>query len=196
MSKTPALARSEIQPFNVNSETWEDSEALADVVQGADLLRGDAADKLMGVPFIITRAVFREGVQRPGVSYRDDYVSCEAIVAPAEVLKDRARRGRLDLDTISVDPGEQIVFNDGSTGIYRQMVQYLYLKMLLALPDPLVMEGGKGVCSFDLPRSQWTKGAEDGTAGFNIRLKCPRGLRYSDYTNEYNPDGSRTRYIG
>jgi hypothetical protein len=196
MAKTPALAEPDIQPYDPNRDSWDDLESTADVVQGSDLIRGDAADKLLGVPFVITRAVFREGVQRPGMDYRDDYVSCEAVVAPQEVLKDRARRGRLDLDEISVDPGEHIVFNDGSTGIYRQMVQYLCLKGMITLPDPINAEGGKGESSFDLPRSQWATGAEAGTAGFNIRLKCPRGLRYSDYTNEYNPDGSRTRYIG
>lgn len=184
----------DITPYAPGVEDWGTLISNADEVTGFELISGEAADKLIGVPFVITRAVFRDGVQRAGSPYRDDYVSCEAVVAPQEVLAQRARRGRLDLDEISVDPGEHIVFNDGSTGIYRQIVQYLEAKGMIVLPaGPDV--GGKGESRFDLPRSQWDEGDEQATSGFNIRLHCPRGLRYSEYTNDYNPDGSKTRYI-
>lgn len=182
----------DITPYAPGTEDWDTLTGSADEVLGHELISGEAADKLIGVPFVITRVQFREGVQRPKTPYRDDYVSCEAVVAPQDVLAQRAKRGRLDLDEISVDPGEHIIFNDGSTGIYRQIVQYLSTKGLIQLPEgPDV--GGKGESRFDLPRSQWIEGDEQD--GFNIRLLCPRGLRYSEYTNDFNPDGSKTRYI-
>jgi hypothetical protein len=184
----------DLEAYVPGAEDWDALTGSADEVVGHELISGEAADKLIGVPFVITRVIFREGVQRPKTPYRDDYVSCEAVVAPQEILVQRARRGRLDLDEISVDPGEHIIFNDGSTGIYRQIVQYLEAKGLIRLPDgPDV--GGKGESRFDLPRTQWDEGDEAATSGINIRLLCPRGLRYSEYTNEYNPDGSKTRYI-
>jgi hypothetical protein len=184
----------EVSPYIPGEESWESLVASADEVLGHELLSGEAADKLIGVPFIITRVVFRDGILRAGSQYRDDYVSCEAVVAPKEVLAERARKGRLDLDSISVDPGEHIVFNDGSTGIYRQIVQYLESKGLIKLPAG-PEAGAKGESRFDLPRSQWYEGDDKATEGIHVRLLCPRGLRYSEYVNDYSPDGAKTRYI-
>ena len=182
-----------IAPYSPGAEDWASLVGTADEVLGHELISGEAADKLIGVPFIITRVTFREGTQRAGAAWRDDYVSCEAVVAPESLLQERAHRGRLKLDDISVDPGEHIIFNDGSTGIYRQIVQYLEAKNLIRLPAG-ADAGGKGESRFDLPRSLWDDGDEAGTDGINIRLKCPRGLRYSEYSNEYTQDG-KTRYI-
>lgn len=168
----------------------------ADEALGSELISGDAADKLIGVPLVIYKVTYRDGYQRKGAKFKDDYVSCEAIVAPAHVLEQRAARGRVKLGEISVDPGEHIVFNDGSTGIYRQVTGYLQARGFIALPEPLKESGEKGECSFDLPRSQWKSGAESATTGISVRLHCPRGLRYSEYENDYAPDGAKTRYIG
>lgn len=174
-------------------DDWDTLTASADEALGHELISGEAADKLIGVPFVITRVSFREGTQRAGALYRDDYVSCEAVVAPKNVLAERARKGRMNLDDISVDPGEHIIFNDGSTGIYRQIVAYLAGKGFITLPDG-PEAGGKGETIYDLPRSQWDDGEDDATNGINIRLLCPRGLRYSEYSNDYTQDG-KTRYI-
>lgn len=182
--------------YNPNVDTWTDLVGQADEALGSELITGEAADKLIGVPLIIYRVTYRDGIQRQGVKWRDDYVSCEAVIAPMDVLEERARRGRLNLQEISVDADEHIVFNDGSTGIYRQVTQYLAVKNLIELPSPLVTVGGKGESSYDLPRSQWVAGADAATAGISVRLYCPRGLRYSEYTNDYAPDGSKTRYFG
>ena len=101
----------------------------------------------------------------------------------------------------------QVVFNDGSTGIYRQVVAYLAGKEIIRLPEPITPEGSYGQSSYDLPPREWAA-IRGGTvsqpdddpnwvnAEFNVRIKCPRGLRVSDYTNDYNPNGSRTRYLG
>lgn len=178
-------------PFNPDEDAWAEAIAQADTVEGADKSKGAA---LVSVPFLITRVFYRDGVQRPGVKYRDDYASVELTVAPAKVVANRAERGHLDPTTLQVSPGEAVVLNDGSTGIYRQVTQYLVAKGLIELPDGPA-SGGKGECVFDLPRSQWRAGAEAATSGIPIRLFCPRGLRASDYTNDYNPDGSTTYYI-
>lgn len=194
MGKSDIVERPNIPAYVPGAEDWNALKSSSDEVLGHEKLGSDALDKLMGVPFIITRVIFRDGVQRPHTPYRDDYVSCEAIIAPKEVIAERARKGRLNLDDISVEPGEHVVFNDGSTGIYRQVVQYLEAKDFIKLPKGADV-GHKGECRFDLPRTQWDDGDEEGSTGINIRLFCPRGLRYSEYPNDYNPDGSKTRYI-
>lgn len=183
----------EIEPYNPAVDTWDALIQSADETIGYELISGEAADKLIGVPHLITRVIFREGILRKGETYKDDYVSCEAVVAPEEVIKQRHVRGRLNVSEISVDPGEHIVYNDGSTGIYRQIVKYLAAKGLIELPEG-PDAGGKGESRYDLPRSQWIEGEEAATEGINIRLYCPRGLRYSEYSNEYTEDG-KTRYI-
>lgn len=187
------MTTTDIAPYQPGAVDWDTLTGQADEVLGHELLSGEAQDKLIGVPFVITKVIFREGVQRKGAPYRDDYVTCEAVVAPEDVFKNRADRGRLDLSAISVDPGEHIVFNDGSTGIYRQIVQYLHAKGCIKVPDG-PDAGGKGDSRFDLPRSEWDDGDEAGTHGIEIRLFAPRGLRYSTYSNEYTEDG-KTRYI-
>jgi len=184
------------EDYNPLTFDWAEEIGRADEVVGRELISGEAADKLIGVPFMVTKVVYRDGIQRPKVPYKSDYVSCEAIVAPLAVLQKRVNMGRLDLSKISVEPGEQIVFNDGSTGIYRQVTEYLHVKGFIRLPEPLIRTGPMGDTSFDLPRSQWESGGPEATAGISVRLFCPRGLRYSEYETDYSPDGAKTRYIG
>lgn len=185
-----------VPEYNPGIDTWDSLVTGADEAIGSELISGEAADKLIGVPMVIYKVTYRDGVKRAGSAYRDDYVSCEAVVAPREMLQGRADRGRLNLQKISVDPGEHIVFNDGSTGIYRQVTSYLHAKGLISLGPELILNGPKGETSLDLPRSQWESGADAASAGIPVRLLCPRGLRYSEYETDYSPDGAKTRYIG
>lgn len=188
----------QVPEHNPLLEEWNSLLAESDQAVGSELITEDALDKLMKVPFVIVSVTYRDGVKRMGMDYRDDYVSCEAIVAPEPVLVQKVRMGRLKLADISVEPSERILFNDGSTGIYREITRYLHEKGIIRLPEPIVETGGKGESSFDLPRSRWETGSEAATSGIAIRLHCPRGLRFSEYENEYTADGSRakTRYIG
>lgn len=180
--------------------SWWDEQA--DEVEGYDLVKDDALLSLVGVPFKITSATFRDGIQRPGYDYRDDYVSLELTVAPPAVLTATAdriatRRKAHDLPLIGMARAEeQLVINDGSTGIYRQIVQYLAEgKHLISLPDG-EKEGEKGTTIYDLPRSQWLGGHDDTEpVTFDIALKCSRGLRFSDYDNPVGTDKARTWYI-
>lgn len=186
------MADQDIMP--IGEIGWWDTED-ADEVEGYDLIKGNALNSLVGVPFMVVSATFHEGVQRKGIPYRDDFVSLEVVVAPFEVMK--AQKARILGRRVSAQltdpediakPGERVVINDGSTGIYRQIVQYLSMKGLIELPDgPL--EGPKGECVYDLPRSGWLDGGDETT--FSLRLKCPRGLRYSEYNNEYTTPGER-----
>lgn len=194
----------EVEPYIPGQESWESLKTSADEVLGHELIKDETADRLIGVPFIITRVVFREGVQRKGAKWRDDFVSCEAVVAPENILTDKAKRGKLinpatgervAVDELPVEPDEHIIFNDGSTGIYRQIMMYLSQKGLIILPDKLPEMGGKGESRYDLPRSEWAEGSQNGTNGIPVRLYAPRGLRYSEYQNDYTEDG-KTRYIG
>lgn len=176
---------------------WDETEA--DEVDGFDLLKDAAMFQVVGVPFMVTRVVFRDGIQRKGQDYRDDFVSIELRVAPQTVINDTAtriisRRTALGLkaeDHIA-DGDEYLVINDGSTGMYRQILQYLHAKELITLPEGPA-EGEKGECIYDLPRSQWRGGAEQASEGIEIALKCARGLRFSEYSSEYLPEGEKAR---
>lgn len=101
-------------------------------------------NELIGTPFGITSATFRS------TEYADtdrDYVSLEILI---------------------FETGELAVLNDGSTGIRRQIVNYLQSKELLTNNDPdLAVPAG------------------DLQGPHNIRLKVPHGLRVSEYENEH-----------
>jgi hypothetical protein len=184
------------EPLTPNPDAWWDEAEPADTVEGYDLAKDEVLFTLVGVPLLISRVMYRIGVQRPNVPWRDDYVSAECRVAPSKVLtmqmpKILARRGKKFIGDKNAlpDPADRLVINDGSTGFYRQMTQYLEAKGLIDLGDAMPTEGNKGECRYDLPRSEWLAGEEEATAGFNILLKCPRGLRYSEYQNDFTAPG-------
>jgi hypothetical protein len=175
--------------------TWWDA-GDADEIEGHDLVRDEALFSLVGVPFMITRFTFHDGIQRKGQDYRDDFVSVELRIAPASLITARLRAGRLSAESAAkVQPGEMLVVNDGSTGIYRQALQYLAAKQLIILPDG-AEAGEKGETIWDLPRSEWVEGAEAGSKGIDVALRCARGLRYSEYSNTFTGDDkARTWYL-
>lgn len=185
---------------------WEQEAAYADSVAGHDLAKDETLDALEGVPFMITRVTFR-----PGIRDRKDklraYASCECVIAPESVL----RRRRVDMSTLPFDPEDQVIFNDGSTGIYRQVVAYLAARGFITIPTELPEAGEYGQSRYDVPPWEWETlsggeyrandepDADTGKFaewGKNIRLRAPRGLRISEYATDYNPNGSRTRYLG
>jgi len=180
----------------------------ADEVLGYDLARDETADDLVGMPFVITGVQFRPGVMRD--KKQQAYVSCEAVVSDKldlRIINTRREGSRLtriqDLEQLAFGPNSHVVFNDGSTGVYRQIVQYLHAKQYITLKEPVSEAGSYGESSFDSPPGDWT-GFEQGkpietVGGFltyqaNILLYCPRGLRLSLYENEYTQTG-KTRYI-
>jgi hypothetical protein len=201
----PTNGPEEPEPFNPN-QSWDMATRDADQVLGHDLAKDEILDALVGVPFLITRMTFHPG----DAGKRESYVSCEAQLAPRPEME----RRRVNLSMLPFDPGELVVFNDGSTGVYRQCVAYLHAKGFIALPEPVVTEG-KGarwdekagemiyVCSYDLPPSKWEathvgdfRYSDTGEAIYSVNVRClaKRGIRISEYANDDTKDG-KTRYL-
>lgn len=195
-------------PVYQPGEDWDTLIETSDEVLGYDLAKDETADDLVGVPFLVTAVHFRPGVIRD--KEMQAYVSCEVRIAPGLSLKViNSRRegsnltGIASLDSLAFGPDSHVVFNDGSTGVYRQIVKYLAAKGFIDLKDPIVEAGSYGESSFDQPPSRWsainagTQAEEDGFVSYSspVRLYCPRGLRLSLYSNDYTQTG-KTRYIG
>jgi hypothetical protein len=201
----PENGPTEPESYDPN-QPWDVATRDADQVLGHDLAKDEILDALIGVPFLITRMTFHPGE----AGARAAYVSCEAQLAPRPEME----RRRVNLAMLPFDPGDLVVFNDGSTGIYRQCVAYLHAKGFIALPEPVVTEG-KGaiwdmtagemvyVCSYDLPPSEWEathagdyRYDEHGNTVYSVNVRClaKRGIRVSEYENEWSKDG-KTRYL-
>ncbi len=158
---------------------WEQQTAQADEVIGHSLIGGkeneETLDNLIGVPFLIENITFRPGdiniapKGQPAV-YRD-YVSVEALIHPD--YQRRFKRSR-------------VVFNDGSTGIYRQIVAYLAARGYVTVSDTVAEKAPSNESRYDVSYSQPDRDGEPNRpVDFAVRLYCPEGLRKSDYTNEY-----------
>jgi len=182
---------------------WESLTTGADEIQGADLEKGA---QLIGVPMCLIGATFQQGdyVQNGVTGW---YVSLETVIGPQAEIDRAYRRNRIPDDIAVPEPGERLVFNEGGTGVYRQIVEYLEAKGLIRINSDAPKNGPWGECRYDILPSEWdvrediaasvTKIKPDGTRvlSFPIRLLCPRGLRSSEYTNEYTKQGI-TRYLG
>lgn len=208
-TKSPAKAPENVpvEPHRFDPNTpWDEAIEGADITLGHDLAKAEILDALEGVPFLITRLTFREA----DTIARGSYVSCECQLAP----KSEMERRRINLLTLPFDPGELVVFNDGSTGIYRQMVAYLHQKGFIALPDPVIGSGNgprwddkeKKViyeCTYDYPPEMWADvhagemrytPTGKGEYTVNVRILAKRGIRISEYENDWTQDG-KTRYL-
>jgi hypothetical protein len=205
---TSDVATVNAYPVYQPGEDWKTLIESSDEVLGYDLAKDETADDLVGVPFLVTAVHFWPGVMRD--KEMQAYVSCEVRVSPGLTLKViNSRRegsnltGIASLDSLAFGPDSHVVFNDGSTGVYRQIVKYLAAKGFITLKDPIVEAGSYGESSFDQPPSRWaginagTQTEDDGFVSYSspVRLYCPRGLRLSLYQNDYTQTG-KTRYIG
>lgn len=151
-----AVARSASKDINLSALLEN-----VDVVEGRPL-----TDKtsLIGLPHVITLVAFRKGAKdKDGTQH--DYVSCEY--------------------TTVTDVPIEGVYNDGSTGIRRQIVAYLADKGIL--PTPYKTEPDSPV--WVQPTDEAEKDPE-----FGIRFLAPRGLRVSTYDSEFAPDGQASTY--
>ncbi len=189
---------------------WETLVNSADEIQGYDLARDETADDLVGVPFALTGITFRPGMLRDKV--RQAYVSCEVLIGPdldLRLINTRRESSRLprvtNASSLAFGPGSHVVFNDGSTGVYRQCVKYLAARGYMQLKPPVIETGTYGESSFDQPPSGWVSIARgerapgDDFLGYAVQLSpvlfCPRGLRLSLYENDFTQTG-KTRYLG
>lgn len=189
---------SAVAEYIPGAEDWDVAVQTSDVIAGHDLAKDEMLDALVNIPFMITRVVFRKGIVKNGKTAA--FASVECVIAPEHVLK----RRRVNMMDLPFEPLSQVVFNDGSTGIYRQIVAYLAAGERIVIPETLPESGGYGESRYDLPPVEWTEirdgevtAHDDGWIDYavNVRLTCPRGLRLSQYENDFNPGGSTTRYI-
>jgi hypothetical protein len=156
---------------------------------------------LIGVPMVVLGVTFRQGIPKNGKD--GDYVSVEAICGGRTDLNRNIRLGMLDGDNLAIDPNEPVVFNDGSTGARRQLVEVLHDSGIINVgPTPEESEGLKS--RFDRPYQWWLNenvNAEetDTSLGFHVmttgeplRFLFRNGLRASEY--EWTPGQLATTY--
>lgn len=185
-------------------EQWTDLVSGAIVAPGADLVSGSL---LIGVPFVITSATFRPGAYvNAATKAKGHYVSVEVVTGDATAFRNALRRGRIT-DQCPVEPGEELVFNEGGTGVYRQIVGAMEAFGWITLPEGQA-EGASGESRLDTSPGQWgitetgtdagvtVKIDNDGNAVVSVPLRifCKRGLRQSEYQNDYTREGI-TRYL-
>lgn len=143
---TSEIATTDNQPFGQLSFAQLRDSATA-VISSAQLEKDKA--RLLGVPHIITRVTYR-----PGIEERD-YVSVEAVVADVDTLKYEIKRGRIpnvaEYADLAVEAEEHIVYNDGSTGVRRQLTHLLHNMGLIEVPDV-----GQDLGIFDTPYDGWS----------------------------------------
>jgi hypothetical protein len=186
-------------------ETFAELAETAVSVQGADLVSGSA---LAGVPFIITSIAFRPGDVKP--SWSDDkayYASAELVTADEAAFDKARKRGKIGPSCL-VEPGEELIFNDGSAGVYRQLVEFCEKAGWIILPEG-PEKGERGESRYDTIPAAWslTKAGrsavtvETGSGddprpviSAYVRLYAKRGLRVSEYSNDSAKDAA-TWYI-
>jgi hypothetical protein len=187
-------------PAMYHGEDWYTLTRDAHEVFGADLEQGQY---LIGVPMCLIQATFRRGDFADKNGDKGFYVSLDTIIAPDTELAKALRRKRIPDGAPAVEPGEHLVFNEGGTGVYRQIVAYLESQGRILIKSDLPAEGAYGESRFDITPADWDvdesadfRIGEDGqlSLAFSIRLLCPRGLRTSEYENQYTKSGV-TRYI-
>lgn len=188
---------------------WAEMTGEAAVIVSYDVAKDEYLDALVGVDLVVTGVTYREGIKDPGTKEPRAYVSLEILLSPSWDLRRinlaRAASGlhKIEsLDEIPWEPGDHVVINSGSTGIYRQITEVLYRTEAIKLPEPVVDHGAHGECSFDLPPAKWADMPE-GEVYFNengftiyvnrdIRLRAKKGVRVSSYqTDDY---GDATTY--
>lgn len=149
-------------------------------------------DQLIGVPHVVIGVTYRPGY--PDANGNGDYVSVEAVVADAATLSSSPIKHMLPGE-LTVWGNESVVYNDGSTGVRRELTALLQHIGLIDVGP----EDGKSN-PFDRPFQMWAAGAERATEGIvadldgtPFRFIAARGLRKSDYDSPYGP--ATTFYI-
>jgi len=125
---------------------------------------------LLGIPFYILSAHF----QMPTETRPRGYVTLETVIAPKELIEQQIKYGRvamgLEADAFAtfdawherwgIEPGAPLIFNDGSTGIRRELVEMLHVAGLINVGFTPQERKDEGRFVFDRP---WTEWAESGT---------------------------------
>jgi hypothetical protein len=192
------------------TESWTDLASGAVVAPGADLIPGDL---LTGVPFIITAVTLRpsdyasarDTTYVPAMA-KPHYASLEVVTGDDAEFARARKRNRIT-EECPVDPGEELIFNESGTGVYRQIVGAFEAFGWIILPDG-PQEGPYGESRLDAPPESWEFTADGIAAGLVQRfdsggatvvnapvlIYVKRGLRRSEYENDFTKEAV-TRYL-
>lgn len=148
-------------------------------------------EQLEDVEFIVHHVNIRKGVKRQaGNIWLAEY-------------PDHEDEGYASLEILTRD-GNRYVFNDGSTGVYRQIVAFLASVGYIELPEGPRGNAKAGTSVLDTTPEEWADIRQgdvtydkDGFTCYssNIRLYCARGLRVSRYPNPNGGKDSETWYF-
>lgn len=109
--------------------------------------------RLIGVPHVITRVVYHSDLKFP-----KGYITVHAYIAPTEILQEAIRRdwipGVETLTELLFQPEESIKYNDGSTGIRRQLTNVLHNQGVIDV-GPVT-----DLSDFDRPWDEWQSFSE------------------------------------
>lgn len=193
----------EIQEYAPNLPSFART-SFADLANQATVIDTGTLEKdkntLIGLPHVITRVTYRPC---PPDQERG-YVSVEAVVADADTLESAIRRGWIPGNFASVAalpymPEERIVYNDGSTGIRRQLTTILHAQGYLNVG---AVEDGS---AFDRDWMEWETFTQSSEQNWqsekvvipdfsNIRpILITHGLRVSEY--DMNGRDATTFYL-
>lgn len=190
---------------------WDEATQDASVLVSYDVAKDEYLDALCGIDMVITGVTYREGMKDPGTKEPRAYVSLEIMLSPQWDIR-RVNLARVQsglpklnsIDELPWEPGDHVVVNSGSTGIYRQITDVLYQMEAIKLPEPVIGIGARGVSSFDLPPDKWAD-VVDGEMRFTengfgiyvnktLRVRCKKGIRVRTYTTDDFGDAS-TYYL-
>jgi hypothetical protein len=159
---------------------------------------------LCGVPHIIIGVTYQMCTPaRPR-----GYVSLRGIIASEDKLDEARRRGWVPNNgEIAFNPEERIIYNDGSTGIRRQVTELLHKWELIDVGNEEFTGNELYPSRFDLPWTEWAAYSQSEKQGENevpsfqtnhlgnlFALNVSRGLRVSEYSND-KADDARTFYL-
>lgn len=160
---------------------------------------------LLGVPHVIIGVTY----QMPTPARPRGYVSLRGIVGNESKLEEAKRRRWIpNGGDIPFNPEERIVYNDGSTGIRRQVTEMLDKWGMIKVGHEEGFEATDHFPTrFDLPWEEWERFDQVEVQGENMvpgftrnhngnlfALHVMRGLRVSEYSND-KADDAKTFYL-
>ena len=218
---TKAVEKAPKLPMDLNQLSIEELEAYEGPevrIDSAELFKSDEKWKLLGVTHYITHVQFRPTLLEGEPA---DYVSVEARIASEAKLDMRIKQERIpnirsldQLIELGVEPGAQIVYNDGSTGIRMQLAYMMHSMGIVVVADipgnqvhvknPIFRTNFQKWDSIGDQVSEATNPAETSLSmdapdirmrdlNHPLLIKANQGLRVSDYTFDGRP--TQTFYI-